>query len=284
MSDQEKSALVECEVPACDVIPAIQPCDIHVLLVDDEVLSRMVVANMLVKCGYTVTAVETGRDALERLAAPDQPFTLLMTDVAMPGITGLQILNLVRQTPELDHVPVVMMSAHENAGTVFECVRNGADDYILKPVSEKEVHYLWQHVYRRQMVVKSRRRLRASQGKPAQESTGQAGLLSAAATGSAPKPDGTRKHGGNFSDPAAMLGDGPQAAPAVMSADETRAYCNTMIEKYQKVLYVIENFPELFQTKKRPKSEEHGSEETGSAQLSMEALEKLTQSTDHLKV
>jgi len=210
MSDQEKSALVECEVPACDVIPAIQPCDIHVLLVDDEVLSRMVVANMLVKCGYTVTAVETGRDALERLAAPDQPFTLLMTDVAMPGITGLQILNLVRQTPELDHVPVVMMSAHENAGTVFECVRNGADDYILKPVSEKEVHYLWQHVYRRQMVVKSRRRLRASQGKPAQESTGQAGLLSAAATGSAPKPDGTRKHGVRGGpNPRVFLHEGP---------------------------------------------------------------------------
>lgn len=157
-----KSAIVACEIPACDVEPGIEPKDIHVLLVDDEVLSRMVVANMLQKSGYQVTAVETGRDALEKLADPNQPYTLLLTDVAMPGITGLQILKLVRNTPELDHVPVVMMSAHQNA-TIFECVRMGADDYMLKPVGEKEVYHLWQHVYRRQMVVKSRRRLAEGQ-------------------------------------------------------------------------------------------------------------------------
>eukprot|EP00959_Pyramimonas_sp_CCMP1952_P427899 8961293-Pyramimonas_sp.AAC.1 len=184
------SAIVECEIPACDVTPAIQPCDIHVLLVDDEVLSRMVVTNMLVKNGYKVTAVETGKDALERLAAPGlPPFTLLMTDVAMPGITGLEILSLVRKTPALDHIPVVMMSAHQNAGTVFECVRMGADDYILKPVGEKEVHHLWQHVYRRQMVVNSRRRLKARASQSKEDKEEPRSLQEELA-----KTDGIRKH------------------------------------------------------------------------------------------
>lgn len=42
------------------------------------------------------------------------------------------------------------MSANEHTDTVFECIRGGAEDYLLKPVTKKEVQYIWQHVWRRQ--------------------------------------------------------------------------------------------------------------------------------------
>eukprot|EP00959_Pyramimonas_sp_CCMP1952_P289365 6052089-Pyramimonas_sp.AAC.1 len=59
-----------------------------------------------------------------------------------------------------------------------------------------------------------------------------------------------------------------------MSVEEMRAYCNTMIEKYQKVLYVIDNFPELFPAKKRSKGEEEAAESTGASSADVESLTK----------
>ena len=58
------------------------------------------------------------------------------------------------------------MSANEHTETVFECIREGAEDYLLKPVTKKEVQNIWQHVWRRQQ------QQPASTVRPAQASTG----------------------------------------------------------------------------------------------------------------
>lgn len=51
---------------------------------------------------------------------------------------------------------LAVMSANEHTETVFECIRRGAEDYLLKPVTKKEVQYICQHVWRRQKQVPSR--------------------------------------------------------------------------------------------------------------------------------
>lgn len=123
---------------------------IHVLLVDDERLSRLVVGNLLRKCKYKVTAVATGMEALEVLRTNGAgTFQLVLTDVMMPDVDGIELLKHVRQDDSLSSVPVVMMSANEHPDTVFECIRAGAEDYLLKPLTKKEVQYIWQHVWRR---------------------------------------------------------------------------------------------------------------------------------------
>lgn len=123
---------------------------IHVLLVDDERLSRLVVGNLLKKCKYKVTAVSTGMEALEALRMNGAgTFQLVLTDVMMPDVDGIELLRHVRQDDSLGSVPVVMMSANEHPDTVFECIRAGAEDYLLKPLTKKEVQYIWQHVWRR---------------------------------------------------------------------------------------------------------------------------------------
>ncbi|KAL0036898.1 hypothetical protein WJX77_004183 [Trebouxia sp. C0004] len=138
---------------------------IHVLLVDDERLSRLVVGNLLKKCKYKVTAVSTGMEALEALRMNGAgTFQLVLTDVMMPDVDGIELLRHVRQDDSLGSVPVVMMSANEHPDTVFECIRAGAEDYLLKPLTKKEVQYIWQHVWRR----KHQPALRVS-AQPAQE-------------------------------------------------------------------------------------------------------------------
>jgi len=192
--------------PLKDLEQGVKPSDIHVLLVDDEKVSRLVVAKQLTRAGYTVTLAENGAQALEFLRKHPDRYSLILSDVMMPEVNGLELLKAVRSERALASIPMVMMSSHEQAALVFECVRRGAEDYVLKPISTKEVLYLWQHVYRRQFAWK---RLSGAEDEEDDE------------------------------DP----NDG-----SVYTVDEMKAHCLRQIERYQKVLKVIEQYPEAFPT------------------------------------
>ena len=84
-------------------------------------------------------------DLLER----GTQFNLLLTDVMMPDVDGPTLLNYVRNNSFYQEMPVVMMSSNEHADTVMNCIRLGAEDYLLKPVTKKAVKHMWAHVWRR---------------------------------------------------------------------------------------------------------------------------------------
>ncbi len=126
-----------------------------VLLVDDEKISQLVVSKLLKKCNYRVTVAEGGEDALELLRDVSSKFDIIVTDVMMPGVDGMGLLKAVAKNQRLAHIPVVMMSSQEEAGTVFEAIQAGAEDYILKPLTMKEVVHLWQHVWRRRATARA---------------------------------------------------------------------------------------------------------------------------------
>ncbi|KAK9820862.1 hypothetical protein WJX81_005532 [Elliptochloris bilobata] len=158
----------------------VEPCHIHVLLVDDERLSRIVVGGLLRKCQYRVTEAGSGLEALEMLRKNEPgTFSLILTDVMMPDVDGVELLRHVRGDDSLNSMPVVMMSANEHTETVFECIRGGAEDYLLKPVTRKEVQHMWQHVWRRQQSAQRVPHLGAEEGDD---------LLDAQAVASAPVP------------------------------------------------------------------------------------------------
>ncbi|KAF5833547.1 hypothetical protein DUNSADRAFT_10078 [Dunaliella salina] len=126
------------------------PDTVHVLLVDDERLSRVVVANLLRKCNYKVTVAESGTQALEALQQQAVgTFQLVLTDVMMPQVGGIDLLRFIRSHHQLGDLPVVMMSASERAEMVYECIRGGAEEYLIKPVTRKEVQNIWTHIIRR---------------------------------------------------------------------------------------------------------------------------------------
>ena len=96
----------------------------------------------------TVTSVSSGREALALLERGTE-FNLLLTDVMMPDVDGPALLHRVREDPVLHEMPVVMMSSNEHADVVLNCLRLGAEDYLLKPVTKKAVKHMWAHVWRR---------------------------------------------------------------------------------------------------------------------------------------
>jgi DNA-binding NtrC family response regulator len=107
----------------------------HVLIADDDAVSRQLFAEVLEGEGYQVYRVQSGGEALAHLQneCPD----LLIVDVRMPGISGLDVTRQVhRENPQ---VPVVVMTAFGSMDTAIEAIREGAFDFISKPMNLEEL-------------------------------------------------------------------------------------------------------------------------------------------------
>jgi len=142
-------------------LPPISDRQPRVLVVDDDPLVRTALIRMLEVLGVTASAVPSGTDALEALRLSPRAFDLVLLDVAMPGATGLQVLEHVKSTPELADIPVVMVSAQGEVDNVVRCLELGADDFVTKPfmsrllearihssLARKRVHD-WEQHYRK---------------------------------------------------------------------------------------------------------------------------------------
>lgn len=103
----------------------------RILVTDDDHVSCQFFAEVLEDEGYVVDQACSGEDTLIRLQ--DQPYDLLITDVRMPGMNGLEVTRRVRSTyPQL---PVVVMTAFGSMETAIEAIRDGAFDYVSKPMN-----------------------------------------------------------------------------------------------------------------------------------------------------
>ncbi|OQU82912.1 hypothetical protein SORBI_3005G044400 [Sorghum bicolor] len=76
-------------------------------------------------------------------------FDLVLTEVAMPSLSGIQLLSRIVAADECKNIPVIMMSSQDSIGTVLKCMQKGAVDFLVKPVRKNELRNLWQHVWRR---------------------------------------------------------------------------------------------------------------------------------------
>jgi adenylate cyclase len=102
-----------------------------ILVVDDQETNRDLLARRLRKAGYSVSLAENGRQALERLRA--RRFDLVLLDIVMPEMDGVEVLRQVKADPQLAHIPVLMLSAVDELAAVVRCIELGATDYLPKP-------------------------------------------------------------------------------------------------------------------------------------------------------
>src|SRR2546423_5983241 len=106
----------------------------RILIVDDEPVVRDVMARYLARDGFEVRTVADGTEALESYRPGG--FDLLLLDVMLPEVDGMEILRRVRL---LDSVPVIMLTAKVEEGDRILGLELGADDYVVKPFSPAEV-------------------------------------------------------------------------------------------------------------------------------------------------
>ncbi|NJD62627.1 MAG: sigma-54-dependent Fis family transcriptional regulator [Deltaproteobacteria bacterium] len=108
---------------------------VNILVVDDEEIVRDSLSSWLEEDGYHVEAVESGRKALERL--PAKPWDLMLVDLKMPGMDGIQLMEEVRKThPDM---LVIIMTAYATVDTAVKAMKTGAYDYFVKPFNPDDI-------------------------------------------------------------------------------------------------------------------------------------------------
>lgn len=104
----------------------------RILIVDDNAYNLEVLSRRLERRGFEVTCVDNGTDALQiiRTAPPD----LVLLDIMMPGLSGLEVLAEARKTYSKTSLPIIMVTSKGESEDVVEALNEGANDYIMKPI------------------------------------------------------------------------------------------------------------------------------------------------------
>ena len=108
-----------------------------VLIVDDSKTELMFLTELLQKNGYAVSSAENADEAFKRLTE-DRPDLILM-DVVMPGQNGFQLTRAINRTPEYSDIPIIMCTSKSLETDRVWGMRQGAKDYITKPVDASEL-------------------------------------------------------------------------------------------------------------------------------------------------
>lgn len=110
-----------------------------ILVVDDEAPIRNMLAFSLNRAEMNVEVAAGGDEALDRLSAAVSRPDLIVMDWMMPGLDGLQLTRTLRETPGLMHIPIIMLTARGNERDRTSGLDCGADDYVIKPFSTREL-------------------------------------------------------------------------------------------------------------------------------------------------
>ena len=129
----------------------------RIVVCDDKELMRQSLAETLQCADYEVVAVASGQEALEALSGDD--FDVVITDLKMPGMSGMELLERVaRQAPS---TPVIMITAFATVESAVQAMKLGAFDYILKPFKVDQIEMVVERACRHRRLVDENERLRA---------------------------------------------------------------------------------------------------------------------------
>src|SRR5438876_7404286 len=118
-----------------------------ILVVDDDRSVRSYLSDFLTSCGYSVECAESGDQAVARLSAGYVP-SLMVLDIVMPGINGIEVLESVKKINST--IPVIILSAAGQTKTVVDAMKMGAADFLVKPFEEQELELAIQNVIEKQ--------------------------------------------------------------------------------------------------------------------------------------
>jgi len=108
-----------------------------VLYIEDNFHNRRIVRKILQSFGYSVIEAEDGRSGLD-LARQLRP-PLILLDIGLPGMDGLEVVSILKRDRKLRHIPVIELTASAMQGDRERFLRAGCDDYLSKPIRAKDL-------------------------------------------------------------------------------------------------------------------------------------------------
>jgi CheY-like chemotaxis protein len=112
---------------------------LSVLLVEDHPINQILAIRLLEKWGHRVTVADNGEQALAALTQAGARFDLVLMDMQMPVMGGIEATQRIRQMPEFHHLPIVAMTANAMLGDRELCMESGMNDYLSKPIDANEM-------------------------------------------------------------------------------------------------------------------------------------------------
>ena len=119
----------------------------HLLIVDDEPQIHMVLSRILDKEGFSVASAYSAEEAYQKIA--EQKPDLIILDVMMPKISGIEVCNKVKSDPVTKDILVLILSARDAQADRIEGLTHGADDYVSKPFHLRSLIRKIQHMLER---------------------------------------------------------------------------------------------------------------------------------------
>lgn len=112
--------------------------DLSILLVEDLDSPRNIIGAYIEAQGFLrVEGVSGAEEAVKRLLESPDKYFCVVTDINMPGVTGVELLGQVRSESSLEHVPVIMLTAYATPEHLIECIGKGATGFLVKPPRKK---------------------------------------------------------------------------------------------------------------------------------------------------
>ena len=108
-----------------------------ILVVDDDRVYLEVTGKMLKKANYSIQTATRGFDALDEIK--QNPPDLLLLDLMLPDIDGMNICKMLKQDSSLNHIPIIMVTGKNQVGEMVAGLKTGADDYISKPFDSENL-------------------------------------------------------------------------------------------------------------------------------------------------
>lgn len=131
----------------------------RILVVDDDTFSRTLCSDILKERGFCVKAVSSGKAALEIVEA-DEHVDIIITDLVMPEISGLDVLEKTKQHNTL--IDVIVVTGHGSLETAIAALKKGAFDYIKKPVDEEDLLLTVNNCMEKKKLLEENREMRES--------------------------------------------------------------------------------------------------------------------------
>jgi DNA-binding response OmpR family regulator len=110
-----------------------------ILIVEDEIHIQRLTRAILDKAGHKAESVSSGEEAIDLIGKREDTFDIIILDIMMNGIDGLQVLRTLKQSPKAKNTAIVMLTALAQETVVLKGIQLGAKDYIRKPFHPKDL-------------------------------------------------------------------------------------------------------------------------------------------------
>ena len=111
-----------------------------ILIVDDESANLDIIDKILQQSNHKTFTAESGAEALKVLEKESAKIDLILLDLIMPEVNGMDLLKKLKHNNNTYHIPVIILSALDEIDTIVECISMGADDFLIKPVNRILLH------------------------------------------------------------------------------------------------------------------------------------------------